>query len=262
MGGQGTGAGHVVRPRPLVLATPVHQVGTRLHVARAIAGQQQHGGVLEPEVALVRRVALQGPRVTVGGLGPSPGGRRAPGPAPPGRRRPPPPRPPRAAATARAPRRATSPAPPASRTLARAGSVCQPVRDRLLAVHVRRLLSSLVVSSRSARSQIQRLPALAGSLRLAKPCLPEGLGQPPPGRRPGGVIRADTEPMRPARADLGSSSDGFLVVVDGLVQSALVRRALPRLAWATREPGIDADGLLQVPDGLVQPARRRKACRD
>jgi hypothetical protein len=68
MGGQCTSAGHVVRPRPLVRATQVHMVGTLLHVARAIAGQQQ-GGVLEPEVAVVRRAVLQGPCVTIGGPG-------------------------------------------------------------------------------------------------------------------------------------------------------------------------------------------------
>src|SRR5260370_12377012 len=83
MGAQGTGAGHVVRPRPLVLATPVHQVGTRLHVARAIAGQEQQGSVLEPEVALVRLGPRQAPRVTAGGLGPVPaGGVRPPLPPP------------------------------------------------------------------------------------------------------------------------------------------------------------------------------------
>jgi hypothetical protein len=37
--------------------------------ARAIAGQQQQGGVLEPEVAVVRRAVLQGPCVTIGGPG-------------------------------------------------------------------------------------------------------------------------------------------------------------------------------------------------
>ena len=56
-------------PTHFSTASGTISVGTLLHVARAIAGQQQQGGVLEPEVAVVRRAVLQGPCVTIGGPG-------------------------------------------------------------------------------------------------------------------------------------------------------------------------------------------------
>src|SRR5262249_9601659 len=67
---EGAGAGHMVRPRASILDASVDHVSAGPGVTRAIAGQQRQGGVLEPEMAVVRRAALHCPRVSVGRLGP------------------------------------------------------------------------------------------------------------------------------------------------------------------------------------------------
>ena len=57
----------MVGPRAPRLAAPLDHVGAGPGVGRAVAREQRQGGVLEPEVAALRRAARQGPRVAIGG---------------------------------------------------------------------------------------------------------------------------------------------------------------------------------------------------
>ena len=56
---------------------------------------------------------------------------------------------------------------------------------------------------------------------------------------------------------LGLEPDGFLVVVDGLVQPTLSVQGIPRLLWGMSRPiiWVEPDGFAVVADGLVPPAQ-------
>ena len=224
MGGQGTGAGHVVRPRPLVLATPIHKVGARLHVARAIAGQQQQGGVLEPEVAVVRRAVLQGPCVTIGGPGPFPAGGVSPA-LPQGisgnlcRHVPPEALPLLALGVGQLRQRIPV-------THAGQSGVRLPGSER--PVHHLTALEQLGRQFDVGPQPVERSPAQAGSLRLINSWLPSVFASRSPDCGAGGVISACEEPTS-GDSQVGVEPDDLLEVADGLVQPALVPQDNPEV---------------------------------
>src|SRR5262249_42148265 len=72
---QGAGAGHVISLQHRHLAAALDHSGTGRAVAVTVAGQQQHGSVLEPEVPLIwptRLGEILGLRVAGGGPVPFP----------------------------------------------------------------------------------------------------------------------------------------------------------------------------------------------